>query len=190
MIFFFKQKTAYEIKECDWSSDVCSSDLSPSVDREWVILFHYFHTPSFRSASVNAGDASDPCASQLDSAELLDHQDEGNTALTGEPGHRPIAPDFITRASKSQENGSQKGRLSTGMPRAPFSGESLTLLSYASVSDTFDSPAGKLCSSALRRAERDRLPWPHGQLRQSVAATIIRGNCLLDFSPVVPPGGS
>ena len=26
-IFFFKQKTAYEILECDWSSDVCSSDL-------------------------------------------------------------------------------------------------------------------------------------------------------------------
>ena len=28
MVFFFKQKTAYEIKECDWSSDVCSSDLA------------------------------------------------------------------------------------------------------------------------------------------------------------------
>ena len=28
MFFFYKQKTAYEIKECDWSSDVCSSDLS------------------------------------------------------------------------------------------------------------------------------------------------------------------
>src|ERR1051326_9375867 len=27
VVFFFKQKTAYEIKECDWSSDVCSSDL-------------------------------------------------------------------------------------------------------------------------------------------------------------------
>ena len=26
--FFFKQKTAYEIYQCDWSSDVCSSDLS------------------------------------------------------------------------------------------------------------------------------------------------------------------
>jgi len=25
--FFFKQKTAYEISDCDWSSDVCSSDL-------------------------------------------------------------------------------------------------------------------------------------------------------------------
>ena len=27
LFFFFKQKTAYEISECDWSSDVCSSDL-------------------------------------------------------------------------------------------------------------------------------------------------------------------
>ena len=27
LIFFFKQKTAYEILTCDWSSDVCSSDL-------------------------------------------------------------------------------------------------------------------------------------------------------------------
>ena len=27
VFFFFKQKTAYEVKECDWSSDVCSSDL-------------------------------------------------------------------------------------------------------------------------------------------------------------------
>ena len=28
--FFFKQKTAYEIRNCDWSSDVCSSDLGGS----------------------------------------------------------------------------------------------------------------------------------------------------------------
>src|SRR3546814_2472070 len=27
MIFFFKQKTAYEMRIIDWSSDVCSSDL-------------------------------------------------------------------------------------------------------------------------------------------------------------------
>jgi len=26
-LFFFKQKTAYEIGTGDWSSDVCSSDL-------------------------------------------------------------------------------------------------------------------------------------------------------------------
>src|SRR3546814_15124942 len=27
MLFFFKQKTAYELRISDWSSDVCSSDL-------------------------------------------------------------------------------------------------------------------------------------------------------------------
>src|SRR3546814_1525627 len=30
--FFFKQKTAYEMRISDWSSDVCSSDLS-GIDR-------------------------------------------------------------------------------------------------------------------------------------------------------------
>src|SRR3546814_2749743 len=30
MFFFFKQKTAYEMRISDWSSDVCSSDLSLS----------------------------------------------------------------------------------------------------------------------------------------------------------------
>src|SRR3546814_6757696 len=28
--FFFKQKTAYEVRISDWSSDVCSSDLGES----------------------------------------------------------------------------------------------------------------------------------------------------------------
>src|SRR3546814_8826994 len=31
-IFFFKQKTAYEMRISDWSSDVCSSDLEPDGD--------------------------------------------------------------------------------------------------------------------------------------------------------------
>src|SRR3546814_7088758 len=29
--FFFKQKTAYEMRISDWSSDVCSSDLNEAV---------------------------------------------------------------------------------------------------------------------------------------------------------------
>src|SRR5881392_4308280 len=32
-VFFFKQKTAYEITHSDWSSDVCSSDLCELEDR-------------------------------------------------------------------------------------------------------------------------------------------------------------
>src|SRR3546814_4940355 len=29
LVFLFKQKTAYEMRISDWSSDVCSSDLVP-----------------------------------------------------------------------------------------------------------------------------------------------------------------
>src|SRR3546814_2460011 len=32
IVFFVKQKTAYEMRISDWSSDVCSSDLEGSVD--------------------------------------------------------------------------------------------------------------------------------------------------------------
>src|SRR3546814_5801243 len=32
LVFFFKQKTAYEMRISDWSSDVCSSDLPALVD--------------------------------------------------------------------------------------------------------------------------------------------------------------
>src|SRR3546814_6540680 len=42
--FFFKQKTAYELRISDWSSDVCSSDLSArsksicngGIERSWT----------------------------------------------------------------------------------------------------------------------------------------------------------
>src|SRR3546814_8166845 len=33
-MFFFKQKTAYEMRISDWSSDVCSSDLIGAADGE------------------------------------------------------------------------------------------------------------------------------------------------------------
>src|SRR3546814_136144 len=36
--FFFKQKTAYELRISDWSSDVCSSDLGTAVAR----YFEYY----------------------------------------------------------------------------------------------------------------------------------------------------
>src|SRR3546814_17166350 len=46
MFFFFKQKTAYEMRISDWSSDVCSSDLAallrpliPSLDA-WRFSHH------------------------------------------------------------------------------------------------------------------------------------------------------
>src|SRR3546814_7971237 len=37
--FFFKQKTAYEMRISDWSSDVCSSDLGtmPFLTNAWYV---------------------------------------------------------------------------------------------------------------------------------------------------------
>src|SRR3546814_3401076 len=36
LFFFFKQKTAYELRISDWSSDVCSSDLAGHALRRRV----------------------------------------------------------------------------------------------------------------------------------------------------------
>src|SRR3546814_9740228 len=33
LLYFFKQKTAYEVRISDWSSDVCSSDLRQAIGR-------------------------------------------------------------------------------------------------------------------------------------------------------------
>src|SRR3546814_9593531 len=47
VIFFFKQKTAYEMRISDWSSDVCSSDLLfDQFDRGLADLV--FHIPDAR----------------------------------------------------------------------------------------------------------------------------------------------
>src|SRR3546814_20294768 len=40
-VFFFKQKTAYEMRISDWSSDVCSSDLAGGHQRQIVIAVHH-----------------------------------------------------------------------------------------------------------------------------------------------------
>src|SRR3546814_7830058 len=40
LFFFFKQKTAYELRISDWSSDVCSSDLEILGEKrsQWLIF--------------------------------------------------------------------------------------------------------------------------------------------------------
>src|SRR3546814_3676720 len=38
MLFFFKQKTAYEMRISDWSSDVCSSDLQVLLQKALLPL--------------------------------------------------------------------------------------------------------------------------------------------------------
>src|SRR3546814_9778130 len=46
-VFFFKQKTAYEMRISDWSSDVCSSDLADTLveSGDWHHGFTYSGHP-------------------------------------------------------------------------------------------------------------------------------------------------
>src|SRR3546814_18897286 len=50
-VFFFKQKTAYEMRISDWSSDVCSSDLDGASHLSLLVqrnLAQRKHTPPSR----------------------------------------------------------------------------------------------------------------------------------------------
>src|SRR3546814_2020765 len=50
LFFFFKQKTAYELRISDWSSDVCSSDLStnPASRESLMRALGWWSQPSLR----------------------------------------------------------------------------------------------------------------------------------------------
>src|SRR3546814_5050618 len=60
-IFVFKQKTAYDMRISDWSSDVCSSDLRPvtprprAIVRQSAIAWHFL--PVMRGAHRPARDS-------------------------------------------------------------------------------------------------------------------------------------
>src|SRR3546814_16234888 len=69
VIFFFKQKTAYEIRISDWSSDVCSSDLEVCLAGSRLFLHEAIEEEfleKFRDAlgNIRQGDPLDP-ATQL-----------------------------------------------------------------------------------------------------------------------------
>src|SRR3546814_6274349 len=51
-LFFFKQKTAYEMRISDWSSDVCSSDLTAAIAAE---PYPVVHSSSWPAQSGRAG---------------------------------------------------------------------------------------------------------------------------------------
>src|SRR3546814_11857026 len=69
LFFFFKQKTAYEMRISDWSSDVCSSDL----DGEAATA----PRPDVAAGSAHAGDADE----DVDLDELTDAPDPDTGGL-------------------------------------------------------------------------------------------------------------
>src|SRR3546814_9282241 len=71
IVFFFKQKTAYEMRISDWSSDVCSSDLrskqvfrqADATDRHRRLASQLFRPRRQRQVrTFKCGDAEIQCA--------------------------------------------------------------------------------------------------------------------------------
>src|SRR3546814_3902519 len=54
IFFLFKQKTAYEMRISDWSSDVCSSDLLGKLVRDLARL-HGIHTHARNELLLRSG---------------------------------------------------------------------------------------------------------------------------------------
>src|SRR3546814_10089676 len=54
--FFFKQKTAYELRISDWSSDVCSSDLAGQVQAGHAVGRGVEHVPARFEVIEQVGD--------------------------------------------------------------------------------------------------------------------------------------
>src|SRR3546814_5721993 len=83
LFFFFKQKTAYEMRISDWSSDVCSSDL-PNDDV--MCLFDDDRGDTVRAARMGKCDAASGCG--LAGYGQIGIADYGRTAgETDQPGH-------------------------------------------------------------------------------------------------------
>src|SRR3546814_8895453 len=61
MLFFFKQKTAYEMRISDWSSDVCSSDLrvAGDVERAQEVVAAGLQVLALQLVLVGIGDGMD-----------------------------------------------------------------------------------------------------------------------------------
>src|SRR3546814_2728204 len=67
-VFFFKQKTAYDMRISDWSSDVCSSDLRLELGEILILL------P--RLVEADGGDL----RLAVERARLVHHQGDGHGA--------------------------------------------------------------------------------------------------------------
>src|SRR3546814_1339536 len=84
MFFFFKQKTAYEMRISDWSSDVCSSDLGDAEKRQYEEQPEELHQrrgaaedldighrqPAHRQRAVELGEGGDDGEEDRDECEI------------------------------------------------------------------------------------------------------------------------
>src|SRR3546814_5523508 len=83
LFFFFKQKTAYEMRISDWSSDVCSSDLiTANRKASHAVLRHRFRDRPQRGRQRHRRHAArDRHALRLQGLQVLHRSEEHTSEL-------------------------------------------------------------------------------------------------------------
>src|SRR3546814_829573 len=111
LCFFFKQKTAYEMRISDWSSDVCSSDLRNQIEP------HRLHVGGERAFAPELAEA---VAGAVEGRQIEEHaflvadRDVGLADLVNHPLQRRIG---VVRLGRSEERRVGKECVSTGRYR-------------------------------------------------------------------------
>src|SRR3546814_20162665 len=103
-VFFFKQKTAYEMRISDWSSDVCSSDL-----RLVEVRLHQKFVQNGHSIASRGKRAGRPVGVGLD-------RDNGSKPEGG-AGCIDLRPPVAARAEKKERMLTDLGRGDGGVTR-------------------------------------------------------------------------
>src|ERR1051326_6524735 len=143
--FFFKQKTAYEIKECDWSSDVCSSNLA-SVERHIDPGTHHgdVHLGARNEAKISVGRA----------RRAPGEMELRHDLVTRERGGRLGKWDSVMIPARASEvRPGLVTMLSTGASRWPF-GPTMTHVALAAIRAGTLSAAGEALQRLPARGAR------------------------------------
>src|SRR3546814_13999204 len=101
-VCFFKQKTAYEMRISDWSSDVCSSDLAEPLRRPGdtlrVVARGECNHPPCPDVFVERGE-SVPRAAQLERAHRLEA-----FGLEGDSDTAPFVAKFVVEQRRRRQD--------------------------------------------------------------------------------------
>src|SRR3546814_8352983 len=95
-MFFFKQKTAYELRISDWSSDVCSSDLRIKADR------FYTYSASGRTVFI---DSMHGAKGELEGVFIRTRNSEGLQVISARDGR------FVDNATATDHERSEERRV-------------------------------------------------------------------------------
>src|SRR3546814_4444203 len=93
LFFFFKQKTAYEMRISDWSSDVCSSDLDDVIAQNVAGIAFLFKKNKIDSF-VGIGSFVDKNTIKITNSEGKSEQITGKNIIIAS-GSKPTALPFL-----------------------------------------------------------------------------------------------